>query len=854
MKKAVVGILAHVDAGKTTLAESILYTTGAIRSQGRVDTGNTALDNHLLEKERGITIFSSEAIIKTENLKIFLVDTPGHVDFSAETERTLQILDYAVLVISGTEGIQSHTITLWRLLEMYNIPVFIFVTKMDYSSLSVDAIISELKEQLSFCCVNFNEDDTTKLSEAMAECNEKLLEKYFSGEEINDEMISDEINSRRLFPVFFGSGLKNQGVEAFINGLEKYISERQYPDEFSARVYKITHDSKGAKEVHVKITGGNLKVRDSVYVNGENVKVSQIRMYNGIKYVQVDEIYSGEICTLIGIENAENGKDIGVKADCYSAYLEPVMRYSIILPDDYDADMAMIKFRKLEEEDPSLQIRWNEHLKEIQVSLMGEIQAEILKSLIYDKFQIDVKIQNGKILYKETIKNKVEGVGHYEPLRHYAEVHLILEPLPRGKGVVIENIVKQDSLDINWQRLIEIHLYEKRHLGVLTGSELTDVKISIAAGRAHLKHTEGGDFRQATYRAVRHGLMNAENILLEPYYYFRLNIPSEYIGRAIVDIQQMYGTFETKSNDGVTAVVEGKVPAVCINGYGSILSSYTSGKGRIMLTPAGYYECHNSDEIIKELSYDPEGDLDNSPDSVFCAHGSGFPVKWDKVSDYMHIESCIKKEAPVVPVVNKRNFHIDDKELEAIMEKEFGKVKTVLRKERKEQIKTEDSDFNLDIRPECIIVDGYNVIFAWDALKSIASYNLEEARSKLLDILSNYSAYSNKRTVVVFDAYKVSGNSGKKFEYGNIHVVFTKENELADVYIEKLVSEIGKNEKVKVVTSDNLIQLSAIRFGVLRMSAADFEDEISKCKKSIGNYVEDLKNTTPSNKIADVIT
>lgn len=853
MKKAVVGILAHVDAGKTTLAESLLYKTGVIRSQGRVDSGNTVLDNHSLERERGITIFSSEAIIETEKIKIFLLDTPGHVDFSAETERTLQVLDYAILVISGLDGIQSHTRTLWRLLELYNIPVFLFITKMDFCRKGQDELISELKKDLDSSCIIFSDGFSDEIYEEIAETDEKALDRYLETGMVNDDLIAECIKNRQLFPCYFGSGLKNEGIDEFICGLEKYITENRYSDNFSATVYKITHDNQGGKLVHLKMTGGRIEARDIVKIKDSEFKIGQIRFYNGFRFSQSDNAVAGDICTVTGLEGAECGMCLGMDNSSFAAQLEPVMIYRLELPDGENPDVVMSKLKLLEEEDPSLNIRWNPALREIHVSLMGLVQAEILKSLIYDRFDINVNITDGHILYKETIKNKVEGVGHYEPLRHYAEVHLILEPLPAGSGLIFENKVRQDTLDINWQRLIMIHLKEKQHCGVLTGTPLTDVKISIAAGRAHLKHTEGGDFRQATYRAVRQGLMQAESVLLEPYYSFILELPSECLGRAIVDIQQMYGTFDTKQNDGVIAIIEGTAPVACMNGYSSVVASYTGGRGRFLCENAGYKECHNSEEVIKEYGYDPEGDLENSPDSVFCAHGSGFTVKWQKVPEYMHIESCLSKNDAVIPVLNKRNFHIDDKELEAIMEREFGKPKTVLYKEKKKVVTPHSDTVEIDKRPECVIVDGYNVIFAWQELKEISSEDLGQARECLLGIMSDYSAFTGKRVVVVFDAYKVKGSNSIKEEYENISIVYTKENELADVYIEKLISEIGKNEKVRVVTSDNLIQLSAIRIGVLRMSASDFEQEVKSIQKRESEFIERLDDKTPKNKIGDSI-
>lgn len=852
MKNTVVGILAHVDAGKTTLAESLLYVTGKIRTQGRVDRGNTTLDTHSLEKARGITIFSSQALISTELMELTLLDTPGHVDFSSETERTLQVLDYAILVISGLDGVQSHTKTLWRLLELYGIPVFIFVTKMDFARKSREELMSQLQKELSPSCIEFTATDDDLNNEDIASSSEKALEVFFENGSLTSDLVSELIASRDCFPCLFGSGLKNEGVGSLINVLEKYIVEKKYQDAFSARVFKISHDPRGAKLTHVKVTGGKLRVREPVMINGKEFKAAELRKYNGTKYETCEEVSAGCICTVLGLEDAENGMTLGQSAMIRPPVLEPVMTYRLVLPQDVSPETVLPRLKQLEEEDPTLHLTWNAHIREIHVSLMGQIQAEILKSLIKDRFELDVQVDNGRVMYKETVMNKVEGVGHYEPLRHYAEVHLLIEPLPRGVGILFENAVKQDSLDLNWQRLIMGHLAEKQHLGVLTGSPLTDVKITLAAGRAHLKHTEGGDFRQATYRAVRQGLMQAESKLLEPFYSFSLEVPAENLGRAIVDIQQMHGSFDPPENDGEFAVLHGIAPVVTMNGYASVVASYTGGKGSFRCELDGYYECHNADEVIAASLYSPEADTDNSPDSVFCAHGGGFPVKWDKVPEYMHLESCLKKEKPFSPAVNRRNFHIDDKELAAIMEREFGKVETVLYRSSSSRNETSDDDDMTEIRPNCVIVDGYNVIFAWQELKEIAFADLEEAREKLIDVMSNYSAFTGNRVVVVFDAYKVRGGSGKKYTADNVNVVYTQEHELADVYIERLVSEIGKNEKVRVVTSDNLIQLSAIRLGVLRISAADFEEEVGEVNRRIGDMIDDIRLKTKKPVIGEI--
>ena len=844
MKKTVIGILAHVDAGKTTLAEAMLYQTGKLRRLGRVDHGDTAMDTHSLEKERGITIFASQAVMNIGGLEVTLLDTPGHVDFSAETERTLQVLDYAILVISGLDGVQAHTRTLWKLLSVYRVPTFIFVTKMDFARKSREELITELREELSDGCIDFCSDK----DEALAMCREDLLEKYLDGEAITDGEICELVKSRLAFPCYFGSGLKIDGVDELLNGLEKYIVPSVYPDVFGAKVFKISHDPQGNRLTHLKVTGGSLKVRDTVRIGSAEEKVGQIRIYSGAKFVTADEVEAGGACAVMGLNATQNGQGLGYETPTGEPVLEPVMNYRILLPDDCDAKVMMPKLKQLEEEDPLLRITWNSHLQEIHVGLMGEVQTEILKSLIAERFGIDVEIDSGRVLYKETITNTVEGVGHYEPLRHYAEVHLIMEPLPLGSGLKFATDCSEDTLDRNWQRLVLMHLAEKQHLGVLTGSPITDIKITLAAGRAHIKHTEGGDFRQSTYRAVRQGLMQAESKLLEPYYSFRLEIPPEQLGRAINDIRMRSGTFESPEDSGSMTLLRGTAPVTTLNNYASEVAAYTGGRGRLSLELAGYNECHDSEKVIEEFNYSPEADLDNTPDSVFCAHGGGFGVKWDKVPEYMHLESCLKKKKPYTPQVNHRNLHIDDKELEAIMEREFGPVKYNLYRPKTDIVR-EEKTVELADRKQYVLVDGYNVIFAWDDLKSLAQDNLESARERLMQILCNYAAFTKNEVILVFDAYKVAGNTGKRFDFHNIHVAYTKERELGDVYIEKLISQIGKNERVRVVTSDGLIQLSAVRFGVLRMSAAEFEREVDAVHAKIGEVLTELKESTPKSTV-----
>ena len=855
MKKTVVGILAHVDAGKTTLAEALLYNAGKIRKLGRVDNGDTTMDTHTLEKERGITIFAGQSVLEVNDLQITLVDTPGHVDFSAETERVLKILDYAILVISGTDGVQSHTRTLWKLLQNYNIPTFVFVTKMDFARLPEGHILNDLKALCGDCIVDFTDSTTDAFQESVAVCDEGVLENFLENGIVSDSDITDMVAKRLVVPCYFGSGLKNEGVNEFVQGIYKYVRVKSYPAEFSAKVFKITHDPKGERLTHLKITGGALRVKETVSYNGRSEKINGIRVYMGQKYISVDEMTAGGVCVVTGLTALNCGDGLGTEEAFSDSYLEPVMNYRVVLPDNCDARTFLPKLRLLEAEDPQLHVSWNSFLQEIHVSLMGDIQTEILKGIIADRFDVDVEIDSGRVLYKETIEDTVEGVGHYEPLRHYAEVHLILEPLPRGSGLVFTSKCSEDSLDRNWQNLILAHLSEKEHLGVLTGSPITDVRITLAAGRAHLKHTEGGDFRQSTYRAVRQGLMQAKSVLLEPFYNFRLEVPTEQIGRAISDIRMKNGTFDSPQESNGVSVITGKAPVVCLNGYASEVAAYTGGRGRFFCDVCGYDACHNPDEVIENARYSPESDLENTPDSVFCAHGAGFNVKWDKVKEYMHIESCLaQKKDPYEVNLNKRNFHIDDKELEAIMEREFGPDKHPFYRysHHKTPQKPVATEYNMTPRKKYVIIDGYNVIFAWDELKALARTSLEAARDRLMDILCNYSAFTKCETVVVFDAYKVPSNKGEKFTYNNIKVVFTKERELGDNYIEKLISDIGKNDNVRVVTSDNLIQLSAVRFGVVRVSAKEFEREINAVEKNIDDLLFKINKSRPS-KIGELI-
>lgn len=842
VKRIVLGVLAHVDAGKTTLSEQLLYKAGVLRKIGRVDSGDTLLDSHSLEKERGITIFSSEATLNFDDTEISLIDTPGHVDFSAETERALSVLDACVLVISGTQGVQAHTRTLWKLLSAKGIPTFIFCSKMDFERANKDEIMADLKKELGTGFVDFTED----FSEEIAMLSESLLEKYLSGEAFEDREIEELIATRKCFPCYFGSGLRDIGINEFIEGIKKYAPQNIYPNDFSAIVYKISRDSKNERLTHIKVTGGSLAVRDTIVIDGKEQKVSGIRIYSGEKFVSVNEAVAGQVCAVTGLSNTFNGMGLGKAINEVKPFLEPVMNYRIILPEGEDAKSAFLKISTLTEEDPLLKITWNEKLSEINVRLMGEIQGEILKSIISDRFSLDVKLSEGRVVYKETIEETVEGVGHFEPLRHYAEVHLLLKPLKRGSGLKFKTNCSEDLLNKNWQRLILTHLNEKIHLGVLTGSPITDMEITLMSGRAHQKHTEGGDFREATYRGLRQGLMNAKSVLLEPYYEIKLTVPSEQTGRAMTDIRLRNGNINPPEIDGAVTVITGTAPVVTMNGYAKEVASYTSGKGKLSLTVCGYDKCHNEKEVIEKIAYDPEGDLQNTPDSVFCAHGGGFTVKWDKVPEYMHLESCFKKTDDV-PILKTRNFHIDDKELEAIMEREFGPIKRPQYGKAKGSgtVTYSSSEKNREyfdiVQKGYVLVDGYNVIFAWDFLSRLADENLDLARNSLINILSNYSAYTKQEVVLVFDAYRVSPNPGHKYEMGNLHIAYTKENETADAYLEKLVSEIGKNSKVRVVTSDGMIQLSVLRAGILRVSAREFLEEVNEVEKRIDEFLDELK-------------
>ncbi len=856
MKNIVMGILAHVDAGKTTLSESMLYLSGTVRKLGRVDHKDAFLDTYALERDRGITIFSKQAVFSLGNKKVNLLDTPGHVDFSAEMERTLQVLDYAVLVISGADGVQGHTETLWKLLKLYDIPTFIFINKMDQQGTDQAALLSELKERLDEGCIAFGKEESAETLEELAMTDEKVLDYFMEHESIRKEEICRLIKERRVFPCYFGSALKLEGVQELLYGFERYMEPYTGTEEFGAKVFKISRDDKGERLTFLKVTGGKLVVKMPVNLVDKEEKVNQIRIYSGAKYETVNEVEAGGVCAVTGLVSSYIGQGFGVEKGTAAPFLEPVLTYQMILPDGADTTKVLRELKQLEEEEPLLNIVWNPALEEIHVQLMGEVQTEILKTMIAERFHLDVEFGTGKIVYKETIKNSVVGVGHYEPLRHYAEVHLKMEPLETGSGLVFDADCSEDVLDRNWQRLILTHLQEREHPGVLTGSPITDMKITIVAGRAHLKHTEGGDFRQATYRAVRQGLKSAESILLEPWYSFVLEVPSDQVGRAMSDIGQMNGSFEGPEAEDKQGMVRltGTAPASEMRDYQRKVWAYTKGRGRITFTLKGYEPCHNAEEVIEQIGYDSERDIDNPTGSVFCAHGAGFLVKWDEVPEYMHIKEDFLSEGSDEISEEEQtiteNAHFgnssyssgygDDPELLAIMEREFGskqKERDRYSGYRKQTVsapmprKTVIKD--TEPKKEYLLVDGYNVIFAWEELNELAKASIDAARNKLMDILSNYQGFTGCTLILVFDAYKVKGSQGEVQKYHNIYVVYTKEAETADQYIEKTTHEIGRKYKVTVATSDALEQVIVMGQGAYRISARDFYEEVERTEKQI---------------------
>ena len=833
-RRVVIGITAHVDAGKTTLAEAMLYRTGQLRKLGRVDHGSAAMDSHLLERERGITIFLSQAELPLGDMEVTLLDTPGHVDFSAEMERTLSVLDYAILVISGVDGVQAHTRTLWRLLELYRVPTFLFVTKMDFGRRDRDCLMESLRHELGEGCVDFTPAARDRRMEQLATCREDALEAYLDTGMVPEELVRQLVRQRLVFPCWFGSGLKLEGIDEFLEGLARYVEPPAYPAAFSARVFKISHDAQGKRLTHLKVTGGTLRVRDAISYGGRQEKAAQLRIYTGGRFRPVDQVPAGGICAVQGLTATWGGQGLGEREEAVRPVLEPVMRYRMALPPDCDSRVLLPQLRQLEEEDP--QLRFTARDGELHVSLMGRVQAEILRSLVAQRFGVEVELDRGRVLYKETIDAPVEGVGHYEPLRHYAEVHLLLEPLPQGSGLVLATRCPEDDLDRSWQRLIMTHLQEKTYLGVLTGSPVTDMKITLMSGRAHIKHTEGGDFRQATYRAVRQGLMQARSRLLEPYYAFRLEVPPEQLGRAISDVRLRSGSFDAPEEAGDMTLLRGRVPVTEFDDYAQEVASYTGGRGRLSLEPAGYGPCHNPDAVIAAADYDPEADLENTPDSVFCAHGGGFPVKWNRVAEYMHLPGCLEKPRDEEAPARRRCIRLDDAELEAIMAREFGPVRRPLYRAPEKRETLPDTGLR-EIGQRYYVVDGYNVIFDWDELHALADRDLSAARERLMDTLCGWAAFTHTQVVLVFDGYKVPGSLGEKLDYRGIHVVYTKERETGDMYIERFLQQVGKNDHVRVVTSDGLIQLSAVRTGVMRMSSAEFGRQVAEASDQIQAFI-----------------
>lgn len=851
--KLVVGILAHVDSGKTTLAESMLYLSGSIRKFGRVDHKDAFLDNDALERARGITIFSKQALFSLEDMEICLLDTPGHVDFSAEMERTLQVLDYAVLVVSAMDGVQGHTMTLWQLLKRYNVPTFLFINKMDMNGADKAWIFSELLKKLDGCCVDFfvKEENQTVFWENLAMCSEELLEHFLETESLLDAQIADMVEKRQVFPCFFGSALRQEGVQEFLEGMYLYMKPKVYPDTFSARVFKIARDEQKNRLTYMKITGGQLRTKD---ILGEKEKTDQIRIYSGNQFTVINEAVAGSICAVTGLTKTYSGEGIGALAGNNIPILEPVLNYGIEVPKDCNIHDFYLKMCSLCEEYPELHVVWNEKLEQVQVKVMGAVQLEILKSIIYDRFGILVSFGAGTIVYKETITEPVVGIGHFEPLRHYAEVHLLLEPLERGSGLEFVSDCSENVLDKNWQRLILTHLEEKKHIGVLTGSEITDMRISLIAGRAHQKHTEGGDFRQATYRAVRQGLKSAQSILLEPVYEFRLEVPQDCVGRAMTDIQKRNGSFDAPVMEQDRAVLTGRAPAALMQDYQLEVASYSRGLGRFSCNLCGYDLCHNEEEVIAQIGYDAEGDLDNPTGSIFCSHGAGYYVSWDQVAEYAHIDNGLtdnKEKNDYIGQPQKGNVSqfgdllIAQEEIDEIFERTFGSAKKKRNSWGRRIVSGEAQNYKgkenavwYESEKEYLLVDGYNIIFAWDELRSLSEVNIDSARDKLMDIMCNYQGYKNVELILVFDAYKVHGGERKIFDYHNIHVVYTKEAETADQYIEKFAHDVSKKYRVTVATSDRLEQMIVWGAGAKRLSAQGLYEEVMYINREIKEYIE----------------
>lgn len=840
-------LLAHVDAGKTTLSEALLYESGVIRTRGRVDHKDAFLDTSPLERERGITIFSKQACFSYGNMDVTMLDTPGHVDFSSEMERTLQVIDYAVLIISGTDGVQGHTETVWKLLQKYRIPTFFFVNKMDLPGADKAAVLKELQAKLSPYCVDFTEEEEL-LCENVAMCEETLLETYLEEGTFDlKKEVRRLVSGTLLYPCYFGSALQNEGVEALLEGLESYTKMPEYQKEFAGKVYKITRDDAGQRLTHMKLTGGELKLRDEIEGIG---KVNEIRVYSGEKYTLQQEVKAGDICAVPGFTDTYAGQGVGKEADFCANQLAPVCNYQILLPEGTEEAIAWRQLKQLEEEDPNLHLSWQAQTREIFIQPMGEVQLEVIKRMVSERYGMDIAFGSATILYRETIEDTVIGMGHFEPLRHYAEVHLKMEPLPRGSGLQFVTECSEDELDLNWQRLILTHLGEKEFTGVLTGSPITDIKFTLIAGRAHLKHTEGGDFRQATYRAVRQGLRQAKSRLLEPMYQFRMEVPMEQIGRVMSDVGKMHGTFRQQPDDGEMSAIEGICPVASMAGYGTEFAAFTKGRGRMTLSFCGYEPCHNESEVVKNCKYDPDADVENTADSVFCAHGSGFVVPWNEVAKHVHVDTSIKKRQPVKTTTatpkepSKKNSKMsEEKELQAIFERTFGPVKTRVETPAKKVIKAESGktktkEYKPVYEEEYLLVDGYNIIFAWDELKALAAENLEGARTKLMEIMCNYQGFCGCHLILVFDAYKVKGNPGSVEQFHNISVVYTKEAETADMYIEKTTKEIARKKRVRVATSDGMEQIIILGHGATRISARAFQEEVKRVNDRIAEEVE----------------
>ena len=843
-------LLAHVDAGKTTLSEAMLYTTGARRQLGRVDHRDAFLDTHALERSRGITIFSKLALMQTINLDITLVDTPGHVDFAAEAERTMPVLDCAILVINGTDGVQAHTLTLWDLLKRYGVPTFLFINKMDLPGKGREVLLKELQSKLSEHIVDFGAD-FDEITEQCAVCDDALLEQYLESGEITDANIRGLIGGRKLFPCCFGSALKLKGVEEFLDTLDRYVPEPEWipadadPAPYAAQVYKISRDPQGVRLTWMKITGGSLRVRAPITYKDRDgkeytEKCVQLRRYSGPQFTAVEEAAAGMIVAVQGLSATWAGQPLGADDRSFGNSLEPVMSYRLNLPTDKDPLLFLPKLRQLEEEDPLLRVKWDERLRQIHVSLMGKVQLEILTSLIAERFGVNVTFDQGRISYKETIQNTVEGVGHFEPLRHYAETHLLLEPGEPGSGIRIDTKCSTDVLDWQYQKLIISHISEKVHLGVLTGSPITDIRITLMAGRAHLKHTEGGDFRQATYRAVRQGLMQARSRLLEPWYEFTLTVPTPQIGRAITDIRAMSGEFDSPEAVGENSTLRGTVPVSEVGDYAADVAAYTHGTGVFQTRLLGYRPCHNEQAVVEAMGYDPEADLENTPDSVFCAHGAGFTVKWNEVPEYMHIASVLEK--PKQPELVMSNFRMDDKELEKIMEREFGPAKRRQYTAPKNQAASDKLPIAAP-KEQLLIIDGYNVLFNWPELNEMAKIDLGLARTRLTEILGDFAAFKNIRMVLVFDGYRAKGNPGQKSRWEKVEIVYTREGQTGDAYIESLATRIGHNYSTRVVTSDSLVQLSSFRSGLLRMSARELRESVENARGEISDLLTKLKHS-----------